>query len=148
MCSYLEHHQSIYLQGSCPSLNNKFKYLSRTFTDTFPIFQGLHSVHKRTSSLCFSLLPQHEWLYPEGLSVFASFSLKFYLNYWIQGLVSTNCNFQGLSRPWIFIHNSRTFKVRSNPVFLALFKKNKLGSFWPGSWVNPFAKIQLTCNFL
>ena len=39
--------------------------------------------------------------------MFAPFSLKFYLNYKvsieIQGLSSTDCNFQGLSRPWIFI---------------------------------------------
>ena len=48
------------------------------------------------------VLPQHEQFYPEGLSVFAPFSLKYYLNYKvsieIQGLSSTDCNFQGLSR--------------------------------------------------
>ena len=38
----------------------------------------------------------------------------------IQGLSSTDCNFQGLSRPWTFYFKfqglSRTFKVRANPV--------------------------------
>ena len=33
-------------------LNKKFKDFSRTFKDTFPIFQGLHSVQKRALSLC------------------------------------------------------------------------------------------------
>ena len=37
----------------------------------------------------------------------------------IQGLSSTDCNFQGLSRPWTFYFKfqglSRTFKVRVNP---------------------------------
>ena len=38
----------------------------------------------------------------------------------IQGLSSTDCNFQGLSRPWTFYFKfqglSRSFKVRANPV--------------------------------
>ena len=37
----------------------------------------------------------------------------------LQGLSTTNCNFQGLSRPWINFNIqelSRTFKVRGNPV--------------------------------
>ena len=33
-------------------LNKKFKDFSRSFKDTFPIFQGLHSVQKRALSLC------------------------------------------------------------------------------------------------
>ena len=40
------------LQGSYPFLNKNFKDFSRTFKDTFPIFQGLHSVQKRALSLC------------------------------------------------------------------------------------------------
>ena len=39
-------------QGSYTFLNKKFKNFSRTFKNTFPIFQGLHSVQKRASSLC------------------------------------------------------------------------------------------------
>ena len=49
-----------------------------------------------TSIIEILVLPQHEQFYPEGLSVFAPFSLEFYLNY--KGLSSTDCNFQGLSR--------------------------------------------------
>ena len=58
----------------------KFKDFSRTLQDTFPIFQGLHSVQKRASSLSFLVLPKHEQLYPEGFSVFAPFS---HLRIWI-----------------------------------------------------------------
>ena len=40
----------------------------------------------------------------------------------IQGLSSTDYNFQGLSRPWTFYFKfqglSRTFKVRANPVLI------------------------------
>ena len=35
-----------------PFLNKNFKDFSRTFKDTFRIFQGLHSVQKRDLSLC------------------------------------------------------------------------------------------------
>ena len=42
------------LQGSYPFLNKKFK-------DTFPIFQGRHSVQKKSlESMSFLVLPQHE----------------------------------------------------------------------------------------
>ena len=39
-------------QGSNPFLNKNFKDFSRTFKDTFGIFQGLNSVQKRDLSLC------------------------------------------------------------------------------------------------
>ena len=46
--------------------------------------------------------------------MFAPFSLEFYLNskvsIEIQGLSSTDCNFQGHSRPRIFILKFKTFK--------------------------------------
>ena len=38
--------------SSYPFLNKNFKDFSRTFKDTFRIFQGLHSVQKRDLSLC------------------------------------------------------------------------------------------------
>ena len=57
-----------YMQGSYAFLNKNFKDFSRTFKDTFPIFQGLHSMQKRASGLSFLVLPQHEQFYPEGLS--------------------------------------------------------------------------------
>ena len=83
----------------------KFKDFSRTF-------QGLSGTYFPFSRTLFSakkslVLPQHEQFYPKGLSAFAPFSLEFYLNYRvsieIQGLSSTDCDFQGLSRPWIFL---------------------------------------------
>ena len=39
-------------QGSYPFLNKNFKDFSRTFKNTFCIFQGLNSVQKRDLSLC------------------------------------------------------------------------------------------------
>ena len=46
--------------------------------------------------------------------MFAPFSLEFYLNYKvtieIQGLFSSDCNFQGLSRPRIFILKFKDFQ--------------------------------------
>ena len=53
--SHIEESQEAY-----PFLNKKFKDFSRTFKDTFPIFQGLHSVQKRVLSLPFLVLPQHD----------------------------------------------------------------------------------------
>ena len=82
------------------------KDFSRTFKDTFPIFYGLHSMLKKKPWVC--VLAQLEQFYSEGLSLFFRFlanwesglekvSTKF------QGLSGTDCNFQGFSRPWIFI---------------------------------------------
>ena len=59
--------------GFVPFLNKKFKEFSRTFKETFPIFQGLHLVQKRALSLSFLVLPQHEQFYPDRFSVFAPF---------------------------------------------------------------------------
>ena len=88
--------------GIVPFFEQEIQGLSK---DTFLILQELHSVQKRALSLCLDLvLPQHEQIYPEGISVFELFSLELYLDYRvsieIQGLSSsTHCNFQGLSRP-------------------------------------------------
>ena len=95
------------------------------FKDTFPIFQGLHSMQKKRLECMsiFSSVWQQEQL--EGLS-----ARLLLLGTWksrldkvsteIQGLSSTHCNFQGLPRPWIFILKiqglSRTFKMCANPV--------------------------------
>ena len=81
------------LQGSYPVLNKTFKDI-----------QG-HSSHcSRTPfSAKNSLECMSSVIYPKCLSVFAPFSLEFYLNYKvsieIQALSRTNCNFQGLLRP-------------------------------------------------
>ena len=61
----------------------------------------------------FQVFPQHEQFYLEGLSVFAPFSLEFYIHYKvsieIQELSSSDCNDQGLSRPQIFILKFKDF---------------------------------------
>ena len=40
-------------QGSYPFLNKKFMDFSRTFKDTFPIFQGLYSIKKEPKFYVF-----------------------------------------------------------------------------------------------
>ena len=93
---------------------------SRIFKDTFPIFQGLHSVQKKKPlSLClFSFF--HNMSNFIHFSVFAPFSLEFYLNYKvsikIQGLFRSDCSFQGLSRPCIFILKFKDFQGLSRCV--------------------------------
>ena len=54
-------------KGSYPFLNKKFKDFSRTFKDTFPIFQGFHSVQKRALSLFFTWFIQNFWGKNQGL---------------------------------------------------------------------------------
>ena len=71
------------------------------------------SAKKSLESTSFSVFPQHEQFYLEGLSVFAPFSLEFYIHYKvsieIQELSSSDCNDQGLSRPQIFILKFKDF---------------------------------------
>ena len=85
-----------------PFFTKKIKDFSRTFKDTFPIFRGLHSVQRRALSLCLLQFFQN----------MSNFILKVFLCLlgWITLAPkfkdfppSTDCNFQGLSRPWIFI---------------------------------------------
>ena len=96
-------------------------FLSLKIQGLFKDFQGHISNFSRTpfsakkslESTSFLVLPQHEQFYPEGLSVFAPFSLEFYIHYKvsieIQGPSSSDCNFQGLSRPQIFILKFKDF---------------------------------------
>ena len=98
----------------------------------------------------FLVLPQHEQLYPEGLSVFAPFSLEFYLNYKlsieIQGLSSTDCNFyvkiqglEGACEPcW-----SDTFIQGKGTLFLSPLNR---GSTELKTFLAHQEKI-LTCNY-
>ena len=51
---------------------------------------------KSLESMSCLVLPQHEQFYPDGLSVFAGLDK---VSTAIQGLSSSYCNFQGLSRP-------------------------------------------------
>ena len=71
------------------------------------------SAKKSLESTSFLVFPQHEQFYLEGLSVFAPFSLEFYIHYKvsieIQELSSSDCNDQGLSRPQIFILKFKDF---------------------------------------
>ena len=83
--------------------------------DTFCFFQGLHSVQKKIleSMLFFSSSTSREF-YPKGLCA-CSFSFAVLLKLLsqhieIQGHSSTNCNFQGLSRSWIFFLKFKDFR--------------------------------------
>ena len=71
--------------------------------DTFGVFQGLHSMQKKSlESMSFFSSSTSGEFYPEGLCI-CSFTFTVSLSNEIQGLSSTDCNFQELSRPWIFI---------------------------------------------
>ena len=92
---------------------------SRTFqglsNSHFPFFRDFKfSTKKSLESMSFLVLSLQESFYPKGFSVFAPSSLEFYLNYKvsieIQGLSSTDCNFQGLSRTWIYILKFKDFQ--------------------------------------
>ena len=76
--------------------------------------------------------------------MFAPFSLEFYLNSTvsieIQGLSSTDCNFQGHSRPRIFILKFKTFKVRANPESLFISTYSISISLSP-KWVGAYSKL-------
>ena len=92
-------------QGSYPFLNKNFKDCSRTFKDTFRIFQGQDSIQCK----------KEIWVYVffSSTTTWAILSWRsFILGTWefgldkvsteIQWLSSTDCNFQGLSTPWTF----------------------------------------------
>ena len=91
------------LQGSYRFLNKKIQGLSRAH---FPLFKDSIQCKKQPWVYVFFISSTTWVIYPKCLSVFAPFSLEFYLNYKvsieIQELSRTNCNFQGLLRPWIF----------------------------------------------
>ena len=88
----------------------KFKGFSRTF-------QGLSRTYFPFSRTLFSakkslVLPQHEQFYPEGLSVFAPFSLEFYLKL--------------KSKHW----NSRTFQHRLSTLWKGSYMKGMCTQYW------------------
>ena len=91
----------------CTLFEQKIQGLFKDFQGHISNFSRTpFSAKKSLESTSFLVLPQHEQFYPEGLSVFAPFSLEFYIHYKvsieIQGPSSSDCNFQGLSRPQIF----------------------------------------------
>ena len=79
----------------------KKKQKIKDFKDTFPIFQGLHSLQKRALVCFFQFSHNISNSIRRSFRV-CSFSLEFYINYKvsikIQGLSSTYCIFQGISR--------------------------------------------------
>ena len=68
----------------------------------------------------------------------------------IQGLSSTNCNFQGLSRPWIFILKFKDFKGACEPYQYTNWVG--LSTLWKGSCVKrdvySILEVTITCVFL
>ena len=77
------------------------------------------STKKSLESMSFLVLPQHEQLYREGLSLFAPLgtweSGLDKINTESQGLSGTDCNFHGPSRPLIFILKLKDFQGASEP---------------------------------
>ena len=118
-----------YLQDLFQSEFYRVRTLS--WTKTSRTFQGLLRTHFpffKDSIQC----KKEPWVYVffSSTTTWAILSWRsFILGTWesgldkvsteIQGLSSTDCNFQGLSRPWTFYFKfqglSRTFKVRANP---------------------------------
>jgi len=82
--------------GFVPFFEQKIQGL---FKDTFRVFQGLYSMQKKSlESMSFFSSSTSREFYPEGLCV-CSFSFTVSLSNEIQGLSSTDCNFQELARP-------------------------------------------------
>ena len=124
------------------------------WTKTSKTFQGLSRTHFpffKDSIQC----TKEPWVYVffSSTTTWAILSWRsFILGTWesgldkvsteIQGLSSTDCNFQGLSRPWTFYFKfqglSRTFKVRANPVLRPVLK-----CFFITQWPLHFCFLQL-----
>ena len=73
------------------------------------------STKKSLESMSFLVLPQHEQFYLKGLSVFVGLDK---VSTKIQGLSSTDCNIQGLSRPVISILKFKDFQSVCEPCSL------------------------------
>ena len=96
-----------------------FQGLSRT---NFPFFK--HSIQHQKEPRVYDIFSSSTTWANLSWRSFCVCSFSFGLDkvsIKIQGLASTNCNFQGLSRPWILILKSRTFKVCTNPVIHIFF---------------------------
>ena len=66
--------------GFVPFFEQKIQRLLKTFKDIFRIFEGLHSVQKKSlESMSFLVLPHQDNFIPE-VFVFAPFPLQFSLN--------------------------------------------------------------------
>ena len=100
------------IQGSYLFLNKNFKDFSGLSGTHFPLVKDPFSATKSLKSMSFLVLLQEQF-YPEGLSVLLG---------WIKlqpkvkdfpGPTAIFKNFQG---PEFLFSNSKTFKVRANPV--------------------------------
>ena len=89
------------------------------FKDTFPFFKD--SIQCKNEPLVYSFFGSSTtWviLSRRSFSVcffFFGVQLNYKISTEIQGPSSTDCNFQGLSWPWIFFLNSTTFNMHANP---------------------------------
>ena len=96
------------IQGRFKDFHGHISHFSRT---PFSAKNSLESIFFGSSTTWVIL---SQWSF-----CVCSFSLEFYLIFQvsieIQGLSINDCNFQGLSRPWIIILKFRTFKVRADP---------------------------------
>ena len=91
------------VSGFIPLFEQIIQGLFKDFQSHISHFSGFsNSVQKRALSLCLLQFFHNRSNFIPRVSLCCSFSLEFYLNYKvsieIQGLSSTDCNFQGLSR--------------------------------------------------
>ena len=89
----------IYCTGFVPFFEQKIQGLFKDFQGHISHFSRTpFSAKKSLESMSVLVCSHHKQFYPEGLSAFAPFLLQLSLNYKvsteIQGLSSTNCNFQ------------------------------------------------------
>ena len=93
----------------CSLFEQKIQGLFRDFQRHISHFSRTPFSAKKSLEFAgfFLLLKQHEQYYPEGLSVFVGLDK---VSTEIQGLSSTNCNFEGLLRPRIFILKFNDFQ--------------------------------------
>ena len=91
--------------GFVPFSEHKFKDFAKIFKGTFPIFEGLHSVQKKTMSL---LVQSTTWAILSWRSCSFSFGLD-KVSTEIQGFSSNNCNRQGLSRCMQTLHTAGSY---------------------------------------
>ena len=108
------HFVLLYIQGSYTFFNQKFKDFSRPFKDTF-----FHFLRTQEGQNQAHVMP-HQILKVESVPIFVSDTWEALLdktcNTKFQGLSGTDCNFQGLLRPWIFILKFKDFQGLSRRV--------------------------------
>ena len=96
----------------------QFKDSSRSSKDTFPIFKDSIQC-KKEPWVYVSFSSSTTWVFYTRPFCVCSFSFKLKFNYKvcveIQRLSSTNCNFQGLSRPWILVLKFKDFQGVCDP---------------------------------